>query len=276
MLCAMLEHVGMIAIIISLLMVQVDDAKAEVTPSVEAPITMTRFSDIYSEGTGLSKAQTVATYLQVRSGFDLQSSFQTYAALRLGADSRTVLDNTDAVYNDNYVFFGLGIDYLKLLPGVRLTTQLGASEDLNSKIHLGGLDTRTGVVSYHELRYGNSPLNFELYSESFYIRRYRNILAAGQARVFYDLLKFPVHLPFLSSSSKLEFASMVNFVLGADSSGTDYNRYGEMRVGMRIRMAGMSSLIFMPYYTFGTRWQRPTDYPTYRDLRGLLAFYTSF
>src|SRR4051794_21316099 len=67
---------------------------------------LTWFSDIYAEGTGLSKAQTMASYTQLRTGLNVGSTLETYALARLGGDTRTGLDPSNAIYNDNYVFFG--------------------------------------------------------------------------------------------------------------------------------------------------------------------------
>ena len=229
------------------------------------------FNDFYSENSGFLKTQTVATYFQLRSGLRASSDWETYAATRFGGDTRTALGADDAIYNDNYLFLGLGVDYLGLLPGVRAVAQVGVSEDMNRKINLGGPDGRFGFMSYHEL-HGSSPFYAEIYSEELYVHRYRNILATVQARILQDWFVLNTG----GRSRRLVLSPLANFVLSADSEGLDYNRFAEARLGFRLSLNGPITFILNPYYALGTRWERPTDYPTYQDFRLLVVAAAAF
>ena len=156
------------------------------------------------------KADTVTTYEQLRSGWAFGTQWEAYGVSRLGGDTRTVLDSSDAVYNDNYVFFGVGVDYLGLFPGVRAVAQIGVSEDLNSKIHMGGPDGRTGFMTYHEIRPSHFPIYSEIYSEELYVHRYRNVLASLQTRFLYDAVVWRFNP---EGAKKLVVAPMANLVL---------------------------------------------------------------
>jgi hypothetical protein len=224
------------------------------------------FSDLYSEQIGMSRVETFATYSQLRYGWRHDRSWETYATLRFGADTRTILDTSNSIYNDNYLFFGVGVDYLGLIPGVRAVTQIGASTDVSSKIQLGGLDTRLGIVTFHELRPGVVPVYFQIYSESLYIRRYSNILSNIQFRSFYDVLK----------SNHFELAPTVALVGAIDSQALEYNRFVEARAGFGLKWSGDFTVSLTPYYVLGTRWDRPTSLPRYQDFRALVTLSLNF
>lgn len=225
------------------------------------------FADHYSEHTALARAQTFASYTQLRGGLRVGSDLEVYAAGRFGADSRTIFEQGRSIYNDNYVFLGGGVDYLGLLPGVRLVAQVGASIDLSSKIHAGGLDGRVGVVTYHEVRNeALSPFYSEIYTEALYIHRYRNVLASGQFRVIYSGIHL---LDALGPRFKLD--PMLNLVTSMDSGGMDFNRFFEARMGVRLSYRGPVDLILIPYYSLGTRFQGPANTLGYQDFRALLV-----
>jgi hypothetical protein len=226
------------------------------------------FSDVYNEETALSNARTVATYSQIRTGWNWHSGFETYLTTRLGADTRTVLEEGSAVYNDNYLFLGVGTDYLSALPGVRLTFQFGYSLDLTAKQALGGIDGRTGLITYHEFKILDSrKLHSEIYSETLYVKRYQNILSSIQIRILYDWIRFNSGNP----EKGLKIEPLINLVVAFDLDGYDYNRFLESRFGFRFGYRGPIDIALLPYYAIGGRIQMPTDYPFYQDFRTLLV-----
>lgn len=229
-----------------------------------------RLNDLYFENVRLSEADTYTGYAQLRSGFASQSkSVEVYAVSRIGADSRTNMDPSGGIYNDNFVFAGAGIDYLGLLPGVRATFQAGGSFDLSSKIHEGGFDLRTGFQTYHEIPLAGDRLYNEIYSEALYFQRYINILGSVQYRTVYSAFRWK------KGNHGFEIAPVLNLVAAADSSGLDYNRFAEARLGPRLVYRGPISLALTPQYVWGTRWARPTDLPYYTDFRILLTGFIS-
>ena len=118
-----------------------------------------RLNDIYFESIRLSNIDTVAGYVQVRSGLSSAlRQVEAYAVVRSSMDTRTLWGSSSGVYNDNFFFGGGGVDYLGLLPGLRLTAQVGASLDLSDKIHQGGFDYRVGTQSYHEIPWNRFSL----------------------------------------------------------------------------------------------------------------------
>jgi hypothetical protein len=147
-----------------------------------------------------------------------------------------------------------------------LVTQLGASTDISSKIQRGGLDTRLGFITFHELRPGAFPVYFQIYSESLYIGRYSNILSSIQFRAFYDVLR----------STHFELAPMVSLVGAIDSQALDYNRFIESRLGFGLKWTEGFTVALTPYYVFGGRWDRPTTLPRYQDFRALVTLSLNF
>ncbi|MEO5970822.1 MAG: hypothetical protein ABIQ95_12920 [Bdellovibrionia bacterium] len=229
------------------------------------PSTWARLNDIYFENIRLSKADTFVGYTQIRSGMSsLTNHIESYAVIRAAMDTRTLLGTMADVYNDNFLFVGAGFDYLGFLPGVRLTAQAGASMDLSSKIHQGGLDYRFGSQSYHEIRW-NEGLKSEIYSEALYFRRYSNFLTALQFRTIYSLAhwKFGAH--------SMDLGPLATLVGSLDSEGLDYNRFAEVRLGARLTLQGPFTFALSPYYVIGGRWARPTDLANYADFRVLLS-----
>jgi len=229
--------------------------------------TMKRFSDLYSEQTGLMSAKTIATFSQIRAGWSPWQTVEAYVVGRIGADSRTMLEQGNFVYNDNYAFLGLGLDYLGLFPGVRVIGQLGVSQDLSAKINRGGLDGRAGFMTFHSFRLQKeSRLYSEIYSDHLFIKRYQNILSSVQVRIFHEGFGF----------GKFRAEPMFNWVTALDSEGYDFNRFVEARLGFRLSFRGPLDLMLIPYFAFGGRYQMPTDYPTYRDFRVLLILSKNF
>lgn len=228
------------------------------------------FGEVYFESTRLTEAKTFAGFTQVRTGRAWESGqLETYITARMGADSRTNSENSLSVYNDNFVFTGVGVDYLGILPGFRATSQVGASFDLSSKIHSGGFDFRIGSQSYHEINWIGRKLVSEVYSELLYFRRYLNLLGNIQFRTVYNLVTASI------GNTRLEFAPLVNIVGAVDSQGLDYNRFGELRMGARITFRGPITVALSPYYVLGARWARPTNTPQYEDFRILLTGFIS-
>ena len=211
-------------------------------------LTWARLNDIYFENIRLSNADTFVAYTQLRSGVSsISNQIETYAVLRAAMDTRTMGSSLADVYNDNFFFAGAGVDYLGFLPGVRLTAQAGASVDLSSKIHQGGLDYRFGSQSYHEIRWNEGGLKSEIYSEALYFRRYSNFLAALQFRTIYTVAHWKVE------GSQMSFGPLVSLVGTLDSQGLDYNRFAEVRLGARLTLEGPFTLALNPYYVFGGR-----------------------
>ena len=234
------------------------------------------FSDLYSEQQGLGQAQTLTTFTQLRAGIRNSSQFEFYAAARFGADSRTLFEKGTSVYNDNYLFMGVGVDYPGLLPGVRAILQLGGSKDLSNKLDSGGLDGRAGVVTYHEFRPRNTLGFFsEVYSEALYVHRYKNLMMSGQLRLFYGGLSTS-KLFGESFAQKFKIEPMLYGVVSFDSAGLDFNRFVEARMGVRVRYHGPIEVQLLPHYVVGGRYQQPTQYPAYQDLRLLLVLAKDF
>ncbi len=230
----------------------------------------TNLNEIYFENSRLTRADTYAAFGQVRSGGHwVPGQIEAYAITRMGADSRTILDSSNNIYNDNYVFAGVGIDYLGLLQGVRLGLQIGGSFDLSSKIQEGGFDYRIGTQSYHEIEWVKRNLLSEIYSEALYYRRYNNLLSSVQFRTIYNLFQWN------EVGHRIELGPMINLVGSTDLDGLDYNRFIELRMGPRLTFRGPITLSLSPFYTFGSRWERPTTLPTYQDFRVLLTGFIS-
>lgn len=226
------------------------------------------FQDLYAEGVFLSSAKTTAGLLQYRFGVPLnvgRAGWETYAIGRIGGDTRTYLEKSDNVFNDNFLFTGAGIDFTGLFPGIRFLLQLGYSFDLNKKINRGGLDGRLGFITFHEANKVGDPMTQELYTESIYVHRYRNFLAGFQWRLFNDFLK--------NTGTKHELGPLLATAISVDSKGFDYNRFVELRVGARWRMREWLGFSLMPQYVWGTRWNMvDMNSANYRELRALVVF----
>ena len=229
-------------------------------------------ASVYFEGLYLNSAKTFTGLLSPKFGYcNAETGFETYITPRLGADSRTFIDSSDTIYEDNFLFLGAGVDYTKLLPGVRLTAQVGRSFDLNSKIKLGGFDFRTGWMTYHEKEWIPVKLRSEFYTEGFYIYRYRNFITNGQARMVYVIWKSS-----LERYKGLELAPYLNLVGNIDGSGYDYNRFAEAQYGLRLRHEPPVNVGLSLYGVRGHRFGTGSMSPNYNDFRVLVNGYFEF
>jgi len=234
----------------------------------------TRITDIYSEGAYFNRIDSTAGLLVTRFGAAWNRvHLETYGTIRIGADARTLLDTTNGVFNDNFLFVGVGVDAVSLLPGLRLTAQVGHSYDLTSKIDRAGFDYRTGAQTYHEILWPVPNLFSEIYSEFFYIRRYRDAYGALQLRTGHNSW-----VKETAKGHRIELAPLVNGIFAIDTRALDYNRFVEVGFGPRLtyRWPGTMSLSLRPFYVLGARWERPTTLPTYDDFRVLLTAFIAF
>lgn len=225
------------------------------------------FGDLYSEGIHLNRYNTTAGFGQLRYGLmDKKQKLEIYGALRTGADTRTQFDRSAGIYNDNFLFAGVGADYVGILPGVRLRMQIGASTDLSSKIKRGGFDYLAGVITYHEIPLPQMKIVNEIYSEALYIHRYGNFLANLQTRTLYKA--------FQASKNGWTFSADPIFWTSTsfDSQGLNYNRFIEARMGARFSLRNRKiSMAITPHYVVGTR--TGGSAPSYRDFRVLATLY---
>jgi hypothetical protein len=218
-------------------------------------------SSLYFESAYLQKPDTLAGLLVPKLGIcNARSSVSLYLMPRLGMDSRTFIDRSDAIYNDNYLFLAAGSDYTGLMPGLRLSLQVGRSFDLTDKIKLGDFDVRAGWMSWHEVEWVSKRLWNEFYSEGFYIRRYRNFAFNAQVRTFYDLL-------MLVRQDTLQFGPILNGSFAWDTHGYDYNRYAEAHYGLRMRYPSGFPLMLQVYGVEGRRLDGTRGERTYEDFR---------
>lgn len=223
-------------------------------------------NNIYFENIRLSAADTVAGYAQLKAGgVTAAAKTEIYAVVRMGMDSRTNLESSNNIYNDNYLFAGAGADYLGLGNGIRLTFQVGGSVDLNNKIHQGGFDYRLGTQTFHEIAWNSDSLTTEVYSEALYFRRYRNFLGSIQLRNIYH----PFHWNL--GGSRMDLGPVMNLVSSVDALGLEFNNFVEVRIGPRLTFQGPLTWTLTPYYAWGARWLRPTSLPDYQDFRVLLT-----
>ncbi len=229
------------------------------------------FGATYAEAVHLNRSDTFAGLLVERVGLQNEKAgLETYAVVRIGADSRTYLERSDAVYNDNYLFTGLGVDYTQLLPGLRLSLQGGYSFDLTDKIKRAGIDYRAGFMTYHEIRW-TSRFRNEIYSEGFYIRRYRDFFAALQLRSFFAAWQNDAD-PYKG----FEAGPYLNFTGSHDSADFDYNRFVEAHYGARIRYQGPLTLALQAFGVSGHHTDGNSSLPAYTDFRVLLTGYFEF
>ena len=226
----------------------------------------------YFETAYLSRPNTVAGLIVPKFGIcEPNSGFEFYGTARTGMDTRTYLERSDAIYDDNYLFLGLGVDYLHLLPGVRLSLQAGNSFDLNSKIHRGGFDVRAGFMTYHEIRWASTWFRNEIYSEGFYVRRYRDIIASIQVKSFY-----PVWRSEADPYRGFEAGPYVDLMASGDTVDYDYNRFLEAQYGGRIRYQGPITIAFHVLGVAGRRLDSNDPVQAYSDFRLLLNGYWAF
>ncbi len=227
------------------------------------------FLSVYYESAYLDRARTGAGLLVPKFGVsDPKSGLQIYFTSRVGVDSRTFLEQSDQIYNDNFLFLGAGIDQVSWIPGVRFSLQAGNSIDLNPKINLGGFDVRTGWMSYHEKEWISQGLRTEIYSEALYIRRYRNILGSLHARNFWPILPAG-----RSRYEGFEFGPSLQFVVSGDSAGFDYNRLFEAQAGVRAQFHTPLAIALHLLGVRGARLDPESPIGRYADFRILITGY---
>lgn len=245
---------GRLSIAVLVLALPISNARAE------------KFGDLYGEGVYLGAAKTTTGLLNLRYGENaLLPDFEVYGVGRIGGDTRTYLEKSDAIYNDNFLFLGLGIDYL-ISSGIRMTLQAGGSFDLNSKIDRSGFDLRTGLMTYHEFPGIGDDWTQEVYSEALYVHRYRNFLADVQWKAVYKMW----------DGENFGLEPLGALAMSVDSKGFDYNRFVEFRLGARLR-SRYGNLALIPMYVAGSRWAiDDVNKASYREFRVLLTTFFAF
>lgn len=220
------------------------------------------FSDLYTENSYFASLGSLYSATQMRFGvpssafqFFGMGRFEVYANLRLYGDSKTVLEAGPRIFNDSYLFAGLGVDYLFQERGLRLISQWGFSQDLREKILLTGLDYRVGWASFHDLHPFSNAFHTEIYSEGFYFQRYRNFISSLQVRLLYDVLDMRLADGLGGKHpARFQVSPFLTPVATVDSEGLDYNRTGELRVGARFQIGSNFQLGFSPYYSLLKSW----------------------
>ena len=225
-------------------------------------------ASVYFEGANSNQVSTLGGLVVPKAGAcQKKLGLEFYGTARTGVDTRTFLEKSDAIYNDNYLFAGLGVDYTALIPGVRLSAAVGHSFDLNPKIHLGGFDFRSGFMTYHEKEWVTSRLRNEIYSEGFYVRRYQNFVTALQVRSFLTAWQSSPNNRYQG----FEMGPYLNLMGSFDSAGADYNRFMEAQYGARIRYQAPMTFAFHVLGVAGHRSEG--EVRNYSDLRLLLTGY---
>ncbi|NDG85080.1 MAG: hypothetical protein EBX52_08595 [Proteobacteria bacterium] len=227
------------------------------------------FYSLYYESAYLDRAGTGAGLFVPRFGItDPSRGLEVYVTSRVGVDSRTFLEQSDQIYNDNFLFIGMGVDQVTWIKGVRFSLQTGSSIDLNPKINLGGFDVRAGFMSWHELEWIPRSLRTEIYSEAFYVRRYRNTLGSLQLRNFW-----PVLTRGSSRYEGLELGPELEGVISGDTVGYDYNRFVEGIAGVRLQIHTPLSIALHVLGVRGQRLESGSPIGAYTDFRLLLTGY---
>lgn len=227
------------------------------------------FYSVYYESAYLDRAGTGAGLFVPRFGIaDRDRGYEVYLTTRVGVDSRTFLEQSDQIYNDNFLFLGMGVDQVGWIKGVRFSLQTGSSIDLNPKINLGGFDLRAGFMTWHELEWIPGSLRTEVYSEVFYVRRYRNALASLQLRNFW-----PVVTRGKSRYEGVELGPELEAVVSGDTAGYDYNRFIEGIAGARLQIHTPLSITLHVHGVRGQRLDPGGPVGAYQDFRVLLTGY---
>jgi hypothetical protein len=225
------------------------------------------FFNVYYESAYLNRAGTGAGLFVPRIGFsNPETGWEVYLVARTGIDSRTFLEQSDQIYNDNFLFMGAGIDQTKWIKGVRFSLQTGYSMDLNPKIKLGGADLRAGMLSYHEVEWIMNSLRSEVYSEAFYVRRYRNVLGSLHVRNFWPLIQ--------TGSDRyqgIELGPVLQGVVSGDTAGFDYNRFLEGQLGVRLMFHTPIALSIHALAIRGTRFEKGSPIGAYQDARAVIT-----
>ena len=267
---------------------------AENTPTPEAPSTtesggigkfikdhnLNVFSDLYAAAVRLDRIHSTASYGSVRYGLRSENyKWEMYGTVRGAGDTRTGTD-TDGlgqIYNDNFLFTGLGVDYIhgdfpfSGSGSLRLSAQVGESFDLKDHINRGGFDYRVGFMTYNEVPFQKIRVVEEIYSDALYFQRYKNFIATIQARTMWNILDEKIN-----ENYQLKLGPLVTLSTGIDTKELDYNRYTEFILGGRLSLKGPISVSIEPQHVEGTRYDRPTHLPYYHDFRVLMTFYCSF
>ena len=221
----------------------------------------------YFEGVHLNRVKTQTGFFYGKAGY-CSDAVQLGLVTRVGADTRTANDPSSEIYNDNYVFTGVGASLLNVLPGLRLLAEGGYSFDISKKISRKGPDFRGGWMSYNETSLLLSDLKFEFYSEGLYVHRYLNFLTSLQPRLFYGFIK-PVE------------ALAIGPLLGAngsyDSAAFTYNRFVELNYGLKGKWFPSNDFSFgaQVYGVRGFQTMKAAPLPSYNDFRVLLFGYFS-
>ena len=209
------------------------------------------FVDLYSEGIYLNKTDNFVGFGHFRAGYrpaDLHT-LEIYGALRGSSDARSSGQPLGQILNDNFIFAGIGTDYLPdFIKGIRLRAQVGNSFDINNNQTLrSGFDYQGGLITYHESELISPLVGLENYSETLYVYRYRNLLFAEQARLLFKWAKMS------SGDWTLGAFPLIGATLDYDSQGLDYNRFVDVRPGLRLS-ARTANICFSvtPEYVTGT------------------------
>lgn len=235
--------------------------------AASAPPRWGSFYSLYYEGVYLNRADTLAGLIVPRLGVkDSETGVELYGVMRAGMDSRTFLEESDQIYNDNFLFLGIGVDQASVFPGVRLSFQIGHTMDLNPKIHLGGFDLRSGFMTYHEMSWIPRKLRSEYYSEGFYVHRYRNFLGGFQVRTFAPLIGVPG-----SPYEGMELGPELRLQINGDTEGYDYNRFVEAQAGIRLEYHTPLAIALHVLEVFGRRLELDSPVGAYTDFRVLLT-----
>jgi len=231
------------------------------------------FGELYFEGAHLDRVSTNSGFLYGKLGYS-KDSLQWGIVTRIGADTRTASDPSNAIYNDNYLFTGAGVSYLNAIPGVKLIAEVGYSFDLSKKINRAGVDFRTGWLSYHEILMSEYYVVAEFYSEGLYVHRYRDFLLDFQPRLFFNLFQ---------PAKTISVGPMLSLNFSFDTANEDYNRFLEFNYGVKGKWFLNSSsngsgysLGAQIYGVRGFRTNQNTELPAYSDFRFLLFGYFSF
>jgi hypothetical protein len=207
------------------------------------------FSDFYAEGHYLGNAKTLTGYSQIRGGQKIESPFELYAVTRIGADSRTLLETGNAVFTDNMLFLGAGIDAPINSLGLRPSVQIGYSFDLSDKISKSNWDARIGLFGFWALPIAKD-LKTEFYTEAFWSRRLNNTFLAPQGRLFWSPLKI----------AKGELGPQLTIVASTDQKKRFDDRILEERIGLRYSsLESRIAVLVSPYWAWTQKWYRPTN-----------------
>ncbi len=226
----------------------------------------TPFVNFYGESSYLSEISTISSLGQLKAGYKCEANqLESALIVRVGADTRTFRDVSPAIYSDNYVFSGLGLDYLGLFSGVRATLQVGHSWDLSKKIHREGFDWRTGFTTWHE--FGKEKFLHEVYSEALYIHRYRDAFFNAHWYLYVPLFEKE------KGKTTFDLGPIAGPHVSLDSEGLSDYRYAEFRAGFRLRAKNFLSFALQPYFVTGNQWERGKSYSEFRLLAWL---YTEF